>query len=144
MSDEVLSEVAKWIGCIDLVLAEVWWFNQLFQRHNYDSHWISQDFPPEPSTLAKTVKALIGAIAEDHNRRRAENFTLDFILTFLVDKDLMQIWEIPNPRHNLKAILSRERLPAPEYRLIRESAVGTIEACYVIGIYCDKELIGWG
>lgn len=90
------------------------------------------------------MKALIGALAEDHGQRRAENFVLDFVLTFLVDKDLMEIWQIPTPRYNLKAILTRERLPAPEYRLLGETATGTIEACYVVGIYCDKELIGWG
>ncbi|CAG2115206.1 unnamed protein product [Medioppia subpectinata] len=121
-SDEVLADVAKWIGCIDLVLCE--------------------EFPPNETTLANTVRALIGAAAEDHTIKRAENFILDFVMTYLLDKDLLEIWDIPNPRFNLNAILSRERLPAPEYRLLRESAAGTIEACYVVGIYVDKQFIG--
>ncbi len=87
---------------------------------------------------------MVGALAKDQNEKRAENFVLDFILTYLVDKDLLEIWEIPNPSLNLKRILNRERLPAPEPRLLRESATGTIEACYVVGIYVNKELIGSG
>jgi len=90
------------------------------------------------------VKALVGALAEDQNQSHAENFVLDFILTYLADKDLLEIWDIPNPGFNLKRILSKERLPAPEARILRESGVGTIEACYVVGIYVNRELIGSG
>ena len=90
------------------------------------------------------MTALVGALAEDQTPKRAQNFVLDFILTYLVDKDLMEIWEIPNPRFHMKNILKREGLPAPEYRLLGQSGVGTIEACFVVGIYCNKELIGFG
>ncbi|XP_054155229.1 39S ribosomal protein L44, mitochondrial-like, partial [Oppia nitens] len=122
MSEEVLSDVAKWIGCIDLVLCE--------------------DFPPKESSLAKTTLSIVGAIAEDNGVKKANNFVLDFILTYILNKDVLEIWQIPNPKFQLRNILNRQQLSEPEYRLLRESASGTIEACYVVGIYVDKQLIG--
>lgn len=90
------------------------------------------------------MKALIGALEADRGIKKTENFILDFILTYLADKDLMEIWQIKDASSTLKRILARERLPPAEPRLLRESGRNTLQACYVVGLYVNKQLIGEG
>lgn len=54
----------------------------------------------------------------------------------------MDLWDVENPESILQKILQRERLPDAEPRIIGESAKGTLEACYFVGLYVHKQLIG--
>jgi len=123
LSEEILADISKWLGCRDLVLS-------------YD-----MQNPPQ-SALSKVPAAVVGAIDSEFGRKRALNFTQDFFLTYLYDKDPLEIWDIHDAEGALMRILENEGRPAPEPRIIRQSGINTIEALYIIGFYVDKELIG--
>lgn len=124
MTDDTLSHVSANIGTKDLILCA--------------------EFPVEKPTLATVFKALVGAIATDMNQKRAETFVLDFVLTQLVGKDVLDIWEIPNPLATLNTLLEKHCLAPAESRLVFESGRNTLEAIYQVAIYSDKEFLGQG
>ncbi|GAB6030240.1 hypothetical protein CHUAL_005917 [Chamberlinius hualienensis] len=103
-----------------------------------------QEFPPSDKTLANTLTAFIGAIAEERGQKAAEIFVQDFILTQLIGKDVNEMWEIINPMGTLLNILRREGLELPESRLIREAGRNTLHAVYNVGLYSSQKLIGVG
>lgn len=97
---------------------------------------------PSQSAMSKVPAAVVGAIDKEFGRKRALNFTQDFFLTYLYDKDPMEIWDITDGEGALMRILENEGLPPAEPRIIRQSGITTIEALYIIGFYVNKELIG--
>lgn len=105
---------------------------------------LSADYPVEKYTLAKTLKAIVGALIESQSEARAAKFIRDIILTQLADKDINEFYVIDEPLKVLTDILEREGREAPEPRIIGQSAAADILACYTVGIYCSKELIGEG
>ncbi|KAF7488515.1 39S ribosomal protein L44 [Sarcoptes scabiei] len=121
-STSVLCETSKWIGCIDMVLCK--------------------EFPPSSATLSNTVFALIGAIKQKISIERAQNFIIDFILTNLNGRDLLEIWRIDQLDLDLNSFLCSIGLPKAEPRILSQSAIGTLESCYVVGIFSEKKLIG--
>lgn len=124
VSEDVLSNVAACIGISDLMLCS--------------------DFPPLKSTLSDTLKALVGALLSDKGQERAEIFVQDFIVTQLVGRDINELWEVTDPLRLVSDILEREGRSPPESRLLREAGKNTILSVYVVGLYCDKRLIGSG
>ncbi len=50
------------------------------------------------------------------DRSRAELFVADFILTYLVGKDINDIWHIKNPMGLLAQVLEENGRQAPESR----------------------------
>ncbi|XP_067132530.1 large ribosomal subunit protein mL44 [Centruroides vittatus] len=123
MSEDVLSHVSFNIGTEELILCE--------------------EEPPSKSTLANTLKAIIGAIQRDQNLYKAEIFVQDFILTQLIGKDIQEMWKISNPMLMLSSIIERQG-KLPESRLLWKAGTNTIFAVYHVGIYCDKVLLGKG
>jgi hypothetical protein len=85
--------------------------------------------------LKNALFAFIGAIDENNvgrifiinhsmidfnsfqNRSRAELFVADFILTYLVGKDINEIWHVKNPMGLLTKVLEENGRQAPESRL---------------------------
>ncbi|XP_064612674.1 large ribosomal subunit protein mL44-like [Liolophura sinensis] len=122
MTEEMLAFIGSNLGLKDLILSE--------------------DFPPLESTISKTFFAVIGALCESQSEERAHTFVRDFILPQLIGKDVNEMWEITNPMGLLTDILTAQGHPAPEARLLRESASTTVMSLYWVGIYCNKELIG--
>ena len=49
-------------------------------------------------------------------RSRAELFVADFLLTYLVGKDLNEIWQVKNPMGLLTKVLEENGRAAPESR----------------------------
>lgn len=124
LSEAVLAEVAKWIGCIDLILCE--------------------ELPPLPATLADTVPALVATLFRASGRQRTERFIVDFLLTVLHGADLLEVWPLHLLDVDLDSYLQLQSMGKSEARILRQSAVGTLEACYVVGIYSSdrKQLLG--
>lgn len=123
LSNEVLSHVSKNIGTADLILCA--------------------DFPPEQTTLSNVLVALIGGLVRDCGEHRAQLFVQDFVLTQLVGKDANELWDVDRPQERLAAVLvERGRGPA-EPRLLWESGRTTLEASFCVGLYSDKQLLGY-
>ncbi|PSN35695.1 39S ribosomal protein L44 [Blattella germanica] len=101
MKDTTLAHVSKNIGTSDIILCS--------------------DFPVEETTLAETLKAIIGALAESSGEDRAKEFVRDFVLTQLAGRDVNEFWEPEEPMKMLTSILNREGKAEPEPRLINES-----------------------
>ena len=56
--------------------------------------------------------------------------------------DITDIWDVENAVGVLTQILTNDGRSHPEFRLLWASGQDTILACFHIGVYCDKELIG--
>ncbi|OTF82412.1 hypothetical protein BLA29_001138 [Euroglyphus maynei] len=125
MSTSVMSDISKWIGCVDLILCS--------------------EFPPNEQTLADTVSSIVGAILQTGGEKRAQNFVIDFICTYLNGRDPLEIWHIDRMDLNLEAFLRKYLNQSDvncEPRILRQSAVDTIESCYIVGIYSKEKLLG--
>lgn len=103
-----------------------------------------QDFPVEEVTLATTLKAVVGALAESSGEDRAREFVCDFILTQLAGRDVNEFWEVKDPITTLTDILKRDGRGEPEPRIINESGRNTVLATYQVAVYSDKEFLGIG
>lgn len=122
LSDSVLSHVSSSIGTADLIMCA--------------------DFPPEESTLANVLMALIGGLLKDCGMERAQLFVRDFILTQLIGKDVCELWEIPDPHERLAAVLQDSGKAPAEPRLLWESGRNTLEASFCVGLYSNKQFLG--
>jgi len=122
--DQLLAYVSFHIGTMDLVL--------------------TVDYPPSPHTMRQVFEAIIGALASSNEDgpSRASRLVLDLVATQLHGKDLTDIWDIPNPMKVLSTIMANENRGEPEARLLWASGKETLLACYHVGIYSDKQLIG--
>lgn len=122
-SEQVLADIAKWIGCKDIILTVEW--------------------PPNERVLTETVYAVLAGIENDLGLKRVRRFVVDMIATYLDDKDIFDdIWLLPNPKETLNLILSGNKLPSYEPRIIFQTGVKTIESCHVVGVYVNKKLLG--
>jgi len=103
-----------------------------------------QDFPVEEVTLATTLKAIVGALAESSGENRAREFVRDFVLTQLAGRDVNEFWEVKDPMGTLTDILKRDGRGEPEPRLVNECGRNTVLASYQVAVYSDKQFIGIG
>ncbi|KAG0411393.1 hypothetical protein HPB47_011499 [Ixodes persulcatus] len=122
MSDQVLSHVSKNIGTSDLIFCA--------------------DFPPEQTTLANVLMALVGGLARDCGKDRACLFVRDFVLAQLVGKDVNELWVVDKPIERLASLLQEQGMSPAEPRLLWDSGRTTLEASYCVGFYSDKKLLG--
>ena len=93
--------------------------------------------------MSQVFEALIGALASE-DEGRASKMVLDLVATQLHGQDLTDLWDLPDPMGTLEAILTKENRGLPEARLLWSSGKETILACYHVGVYSDRELIGQG
>ncbi|KAH9388368.1 39S ribosomal protein L44, mitochondrial [Tyrophagus putrescentiae] len=107
---------------------------------------LCEELPPLPSTLADTVPALVATLFRASGRQRTERFIVDFLLTVLHGADLLEVWPLHLLDVDLDSYLALQNSgEKSEARILRQSAVGTLEACYVVGIYSTgerKQLLG--
>ncbi|OQV24451.1 putative 39S ribosomal protein L44, mitochondrial [Hypsibius exemplaris] len=122
LKTDVLANVSRHIGTSDLIQCA--------------------ELPPYETTLADTLLAVIGALAEESGTTRAQHFVLDFLVTSLLDVDIDELWGLKNPMSVVADILQREGRAEPETRLLRRAGDATPEAIFLIGVYSDKKLIG--
>ncbi|CAH8499565.1 unnamed protein product [Schistosoma turkestanicum] len=97
--------------------------------------------PPNLDVLTHAFMALVGALAKD-KMERAHLFIRDFILARLSDIDLTELISIPDPLPLLQGILKSEGRGPPETRLLYQSSMNTVLACFEVGIYSDRQLVG--
>jgi len=102
---------------------------------------LSEEYPPSASTLAQTLQALIGALAHTDSAR-ADKFVTDIIATQIAGKDINEIWSLTDPMKTLTNILTSSGLPPPESRLLWQTGPATILSSHMVGVFCDKEIIG--
>jgi large subunit ribosomal protein L44 len=122
LSTETLSYIAANLGVKDLVQ--------------------TAEFPVSADTLSSVFKAIVGAVHQDQGSQRSDLFIQDFIIPQLIGKDILDLCSIKNPMGLLADALKREGRAEPEPRLLWSTGTETILASYVIGIYCNKKLIG--
>lgn len=122
-SEIVMADIAKWIGCKDIILAAEW--------------------PPKPRVMADTVLALLAGIEKNLGFERVRRFVVDMIISYLNDKDILDdVWIIPNPKESLNQILENSGLPAYEPRIMFHTGIRTLDSCYVVGLYSNQRLLG--
>ncbi|XP_014676405.1 PREDICTED: 39S ribosomal protein L44, mitochondrial-like [Priapulus caudatus] len=121
-SDNMLEYIGSNLGMKDLILSE--------------------DFPVRTHTVGQTFRAVVGALANDQGEERAQLFVQDFVLTQLVNQDVSEMWTLVNPMGVLTMILQQRGMVLPEPRILRSTGSSTVVACYVVGIYSNKQLIG--
>lgn len=121
-SDDVLADIAKWIGCKEIILAT--------------------EYPPSIKTMADTVRSLVAGI-ESERSDKTRRFIVDIIISYLNDKDIFDdVWKLPNPKETLNLLLANSQLPAYEPRIMFETGVKTLEPCHVVGLYTNQKFLG--
>ncbi|KAF8570642.1 Ribonuclease III [Paragonimus westermani] len=98
--------------------------------------------PPSTEVMSNVILAVIGVLAEQ-DYERALLFVRDFLVTPLVDLDLTgELIVIEKPMQLLKGILAANDRDPPESRLQNQAGMNTLTACYQVGIYSSRELLG--
>lgn len=127
-TEEMLAHISFHVGTKDLIL--------------------SKEYPPSRATMANVLRSLVGALSlsesalDGNGKDRAVGFILDVVGSQLHGKDITDIWDVENAVGVLTQILTNDGRSHPEFRLLWASGQDTILACFHIGVYCDKELIG--
>ena len=150
LSEPIMADVAFHIGLREIVLSE--------------------EYPPAAATLMKCFEAVVGALASSQPERAAKLVT-DLVASQLHGKEVQEICSesLANPMRILEGILSRSGLEAPEARLLFQTGINyfcgtkkkvemvdiksvllmllcsgpdTILASHLVGVYCNKEIIG--
>lgn len=103
---------------------------------------ISGDDFPSDDALADTLAAIVGVLAEEKGLPHVHKFIIDFIMTYLQDKQIFEIWDLEEPKSVLNTILRNEGSPAYEARLLHQVGVSTILPSYSVGLYVNKQLFG--
>ncbi|KAH8278472.1 hypothetical protein KR018_003838, partial [Drosophila ironensis] len=124
LSTETLAHVSTHLGTKDLI------------------H--STEYPPSQETLAESLQAVIGALADSSGLERAFLFVRDFICTQLNQKDLLDVWTPKEPLQLLDKICQERKLGEPEPRLLGDCGRNTVLAAYQVGIYGNRQLLGQG
>ncbi|XP_020799451.1 39S ribosomal protein L44, mitochondrial [Drosophila serrata] len=104
----------------------------------------STEYPPSAESLAQSLQAVIGALADSSGVERAFLFVRDFICTQLNQKDLLDVWTPEEPLQLLEKICQERKLGDAEPRLIGDCGKNTVLAAYQVGIYANRQLLGKG
>eukprot|EP00099_Drosophila_melanogaster_P022144 NP_649541.1 mitochondrial ribosomal protein L44 [Drosophila melanogaster] len=124
LSTETLAHVSTHLGTKDLIQ--------------------STEYPPSAESQAKSLHAVIGALASSSGIERAFIFVRDFICTQLNQKDLLEVWTPQEPIQLLEKICQERKLGEAEPRLLGDCGKNTVLAAYQVGIYANRQLLGKG
>lgn len=100
------------------------------------------ELPPSERTLATTIAAIVATIQQSVGMKRATSFVIDFVLTYLNGVDILEIWPLHQLQLDFESLLSSRGVAQCEPRLLYRSAEGSIECCFVVGIYSQDRLLG--
>lgn len=121
-SEPVLADMAQWFGCNDLIL--------------------TTEYPPDESTKAATVLALVAGIEQDLGLDRMRRFVVDMMISYLHQKEILDdVWIIPNPRETLNLILVNSQCSIYEPRIVFQTGIKTLEACHVVGLFTNQKFL---
>ncbi|XP_065204952.1 large ribosomal subunit protein mL44 [Planococcus citri] len=122
LNTEILSHISSNIGVSELIL--------------------TSEFPVIDDTLSRVFKALISALHDTSGAERSSLFIRDFVVAQLAQTHINDLWTIEDPISALNKICQNEGISKPEPRLVGETGRNTLLACYRVGLYVDKQLIG--
>ena len=91
--------------------------------------------------------SLIGALRHDTDEQHTIRFIIDFVMTYLNSVDIMDvwdIWEVRKPSLLVAQILKSNGFHGFDFRVLRETGTNTILPTYVVGIYVNQKLLGFG
>ncbi|KAL5110174.1 39S ribosomal protein L44 mitochondrial [Taenia crassiceps] len=138
LSDSELATVGAHLGITDVLQYS------MEEERSKDSPMLPEiTGPPSTCAIATSFLALVGALADDH--RTANLFVRDFILTRLLDLEFCADFAFPlqdKPFALLEGVLRFDNRGPPEPRLQKQSSMNTLLACYQVGIYSDRQLVG--
>ncbi|EDW95772.1 39S ribosomal protein L44, mitochondrial isoform X1 [Drosophila yakuba] len=124
LSTETLAHVSSHLGTKDLIQSTV--------------------YPPSAESLAKSLYAVIGALASSSGIEKAFLFVRDFICTQLNQRDLLEVWTPQDPIQLLENICQERKLGEAEPRLLADCGKNTVLGAYQVGIYANRQLLGKG
>ncbi|XP_002732100.1 large ribosomal subunit protein mL44-like [Saccoglossus kowalevskii] len=101
------------------------------------------EFPHPEEIIQKTFFAVIGSLLQDKGADRTGIFVRDFILAQLIGKDINRFWDILDPMKRLSDYLETQKQELPESRIIRQSGASTLVAMYIVGVYSNKQILGF-
>ncbi|XP_045453857.1 39S ribosomal protein L44, mitochondrial [Melitaea cinxia] len=123
ISESVLSKISLYLGTKDIILAA--------------------EYPVDQQTLAKTFKAIVGALLQSSGEEQTAHFVRDFVITQLQGQDVNDYWHIEDPWSMLTDLIAKTSSQL-EPRLIGEVGRNTLLACYRVGLYLDKKMLSSG
>lgn len=103
-----------------------------------------QEYPVAEEILSNTFKAVVAALKHSKNQTTAETFVKDFVVSNMHEKEISDIFEPKDPYDYLMTILNDKGIKDVEPRICNEAAPNTILACFQVGIYSNKKLLGIG
>lgn len=103
-----------------------------------------QEFPVAEKTLSDSFKAVVAALKYSKNLTVAEKFVEDFVLAQMYNKNVFEIWNLEHPYEYFIKLMKERGINDIEPRLCNESATNTILACFQVGLYNNKKLLGIG
>ena len=122
MDRDSLADMSKWLGTPELIFC--------------DKHYPNEDM------MARTLKAFVGALSEEKGEQHMQKFLIDFIMPYLNDKHIFEIWDLTDVRSVLRQLLRNQGMNDFETRLVRQTGQHTIEACYQVALFVDMKMIG--
>lgn len=117
-----MADMGKWLGVPEIIFS--------------DKDW------PDEQMMGKTLKAFIGAIAEEKGDQQAHRFIIDFIMPYLNKFLIFEMWDLEDARSVLRQLLRNQGIDDFESRLVLQTGQHTIEACYAVALFVNKQMIG--
>ena len=96
----------------------------------------------EAKVLATSMEALIGAVYKELGPRAARDFVHSHVMGDGVDVAASLV--MAYPKLSLGQHCKQMDMGRPEYKILRESGVGTHMPIYVAGVFCDGVLLKEG
>lgn len=93
-----------------------------------------------PSLLADTVEAVIGALYLDQGLTKVENFIKEYLVTEIPDKVALPL---KDPKSRFQEYIQAKGLPAPKYKVFRESGPDH-DRDFVVQVYVQGKVMGEG
>jgi large subunit ribosomal protein L44 len=122
MDRDSLADMGTWLGVPEIIFCD--------------------NYYPDEEMIATTLKAFIGALSEEKGNKHAEKFIIDFIMTYMNDKHIFEIWDLTDVRSVLRQVLQNQGMGDFESRLARQTGQHTVEATFQVALFVDKKMIG--
>ncbi|PIK33179.1 putative 39S ribosomal protein L44, mitochondrial [Apostichopus japonicus] len=157
---ELLSHVAKHLGIGDVIQCEDFpvpaedlkitflaIIGAIFEQHCIVYAYSLQ--PLKPKKLCKfgvsQKKSLRNNVYQQPFWCRESRCVVrDFVISHLIGEELYDIWGPEDPMGLLVRLLEEDGRSPPESRLLREASKNTYTPLFMVGVYSNKELLGWG
>ncbi|XP_059389540.1 large ribosomal subunit protein mL44-like [Carassius carassius] len=100
--------------------------------------------PPKPRSVEHLKATLRDSNHSELPTLRFSIRDLDFLVTQLIGKDLVDLWKVVDPTGLLVKELTCIGIALPEPRLIQSAGASTVLPLYFVGLYSDGKLLAQG